>query len=274
MKHESAKDRTVSAIVCFYNEETSIGRVVVTLLASPLVSEVICVNDGSTDKSREVLEKFDGKIRVVQFKENYGKGRAMAAGIKEARGRFLLFCDADLAGFTVYHIKQMVEPVVSGKARAVFAVPTQDKKGRYSKHEVFLAGERVYARADLLPHVSKLSRTKGAGGGEIYLNTLFMKKDIRVVPLIGLEKPSKERKWSPSIAIKQYILSTIGVLQETGRIEINSFHDLKQLENLLQVDTMETLIQKIHEIKNNNVRKLLERYYTKYLAKYINKIKP
>ena len=62
------------------------------------------------------------------------------------------------------------------KPKAVLAVPALDETGRYARHEIFLAGERIYPRKDLLPHVSKLTRTKGAGGSEIVLNSLFRKK--------------------------------------------------------------------------------------------------
>lgn len=265
---------TFSAIVPFYNEEKSVGKVVATLLSSSLVAEIICVNDGSTDESMKVLRRFGRKIKIIKLSENQGKGRAIVEGIKKAKGTHLLFCDADLINFTVNHVKQMVTPILSKTARAVFAVPTPQKSGAYARHEVFLAGERVYARKDLLPHLSKLSRTKGAGGSEIFLNTLFKKKDIRIVPLTGLDKPPKDKKWSSTTAIRQYVLSALGVLQEAGRIEINSMGDLRQLENLLQVDTLEKLLTSIHEIKNSRLRKLLERYYSKYLAKYVKKIKP
>ncbi len=263
----------VSAIVPFYNEEKSIGNVVATLLASPYVSEVICIDDGSQDRSRKVLEKFDGEIRLISFKTNHGKGRAVAEGIKQARGEYLLFCDADLINFTPDHVQQMLFPVLSGKTSAAFAVPTQDKKGKYSRHEVFLAGERVYPRHALLPHLTRLSSSKGAGASEIFLNTLFKRKDLTIIPLVGLVKPSKEQKWSSSLAIRQYLFSVIGVLAETGKIEINSMSDLKQLENLIQVDTFEKLISKIKDIKDKKIRLVLEEYYAKYLEKYVKKIK-
>lgn len=268
------KAQTVTAIVPFYNEEKSIGQVIATLLSSPFITEIICVNDGSKDGSSEVLKKFKKKITVIEFKTNHGKGRAVAEGIKKAKGDYLLFCDADLINFTPEHIKKMLTPVLSGETPVSFAVPTQDKTGKYSRHEVFLAGERVYPRRELLPHLKRISGSKGAGASEIFLNTLFKKKDLTVVPLIGLVKPSKEQKWSSPIAFRQYLFSLIGILAETGKIEINSVSDLKQLENLIQVDTFENLIGRIREIKDKKIRAMLEKYYSKYLAKYVNKIKP
>ncbi|MBI3577296.1 glycosyltransferase family 2 protein [Candidatus Gottesmanbacteria bacterium] len=265
---------TVSAIVPFYNEEKSIGRVVRTLLTSPQISEIICVNDGSTDGSKKVLQQFNGQIKLINLPKNYGKGKAVAEGIKKAKGTHVFFCDADLVRFTKDHIEKILDPIVKGKTKVVLAVPTQDKTGRYPRWESFLAGERVYPRAELLHHLSRLSGSKGAGASEVYLNTLYKKKDTTIVPLVGLYKPLKVSKWNSTTALKQYLLSIIGVLQEAGKIEIHSVSDLKQLENLLQVDTFENLLTRITEIKNKKIRHLLERYYAKYLAKYVKKIKP
>jgi glycosyltransferase involved in cell wall biosynthesis len=267
-------DIAVSAIVPFYNEEKSIGRVLRTLLASPLVNEVICVDDGSTDGSINVVKRFNGEITTIRFAQNKGKGAAVAAGLRKAKGKYVLFCDADLRHFTVTHIKKMLVPILDGKTKVVFAVPTKDKTGKYARNEVFLAGERVYPRAALLPHVSRLSGSKGAGASEVYLNILFKKKDILIVPLVGLHKPLKLSKWSSADALKQYLFSVIGVLQETGRIEIHSVRDLKQLENLVQVDTFETLILRIKKIRNKKIRYILETYYSKYIEKYIKQFKP
>jgi len=266
------KKPLVSAIVPVFNEEKRVGKVIGTLLKSNLIDEVICINDGSSDESLKILKGFGNKIKLINFKKNQGKGKAVVAGINEACGEFLLFCDSDLINFTLDHIKEMLAPILSGKTRVVFAVPTQNKTGKYWRHEVFLAGERIYPRDALLPHVSKLSRTKGAGGSEVYLNTLFRRKEIKIVPLIGLKKPFKGSKWSSSLALKQGLLSVIGVLQESGRIEINSIRDLKQLENLVQVDTFEGLITKIREIKNKRIKSILKKYFLKYIAKYVKKI--
>ena len=265
------KKQRVSVIVPVFNEGERVGKVIETLLKSNLIDEVICINDGSSDRSLEVLKGFGNKIKLINFKKNQGKGKAVAAGIKKAYGEFLLFCDSDLINFTLDPINKMLAPILSGKTHVVFAVPTQDITGKYARHEVYLAGERIYPRAALLPHLSKLSRTKGAGGSEIVLNTLFSKKEIKIIPLIGLTKPAKTSKWSSPVALKQYLFSVIGVLQESGRIEINSIRDLKQLENLVQVDTFEGLIVKIGEIKNKKIQSVLKKYFLKYITKYVKK---
>ncbi|MEK7559526.1 MAG: glycosyltransferase family 2 protein [Patescibacteria group bacterium] len=263
----------VSAIVPVFNEGKTVGKVIDTLLGSSQFKEIICINDGSSDNSLEILKSYGRKIKLINFLKNKGKGTAVAEGIKEANGDFLLFCDSDLINFSTEHIRKMLEPILTGKTKAVLAVPALDETGRYARHEIFLAGERIYPRKALLPHISKLTRTKGAGGSEIVLNTLFRKKEVVTVPLVGLKKPFKGSKWSSSIAWRQFMLSIIGVLQESGRIEINSISDLKKLENLIQVTTFEDLVAKIKKIRNKKLRTILEKYYTKYISKYTKKLR-
>ena len=73
---------SVSAIVPLFNEQTTVARVVETLAASRLIEEVICVDDGSTDESRAVLEAFGEQIVLVACGSN---GRALAEGLGRAR---------------------------------------------------------------------------------------------------------------------------------------------------------------------------------------------
>ena len=89
---------TVSVVVPGYNEEKVICRTVESLLAQePPVLEVVCVDDGSTDRTLAVLrEKFDGHPRVRVFtKPNGGKSSALNLGFREARGEIVVALDSD-----------------------------------------------------------------------------------------------------------------------------------------------------------------------------------
>ncbi len=66
------------------------------LLRSPNVDEVIAVNDGSTDRTLQILQRFAGRIGVVDLGENKSKGFAMAEGVRRARRDIALFVDAHL----------------------------------------------------------------------------------------------------------------------------------------------------------------------------------
>lgn len=92
----------LSIIIPAYNEENRIKQ---TLLAihdylenKGYQSEIIVVDDGSTDKTTELVEKYAEKIpnlRLVSYEKNQGKGNAVKIGIEEAKGELILFTDAD-----------------------------------------------------------------------------------------------------------------------------------------------------------------------------------
>ncbi|MCD7865027.1 MAG: glycosyltransferase family 2 protein [Clostridiales bacterium] len=88
----------VSILVPVYNVENYVGRCLESILSQTLSDiEVICVNDGSTDDSLEVLreyEKTDSRIRIID-KENGGLPSARNAGLDAAKGRFVGFVDSD-----------------------------------------------------------------------------------------------------------------------------------------------------------------------------------
>ena len=65
--------KSVTVIVPAFNEEKTIRGVIKTLQKSPLLDEIICVNDGSTDGTKNILSKFKNDIITVNLKENKGK---------------------------------------------------------------------------------------------------------------------------------------------------------------------------------------------------------
>ena len=84
-----------SIIVPVYNEEDSIEKVIVGLrIYLNHECEIIVVNDGSNDRSQELLEKIPD-IKVVHHQENRGYGAALKSGIREAQGEYILIIDAD-----------------------------------------------------------------------------------------------------------------------------------------------------------------------------------
>ena len=96
----------LSIIVSVYNEEAGIRRFyevcaeVLASLSEKYSYEMIFVNDGSSDKSSEILREFSEEdrdhIRVIEFSKNFGHEAAMTAGLDYASGDILIFLDADL----------------------------------------------------------------------------------------------------------------------------------------------------------------------------------
>lgn len=93
----------ISVIVPIYNEEGNIRalfeRLMAVLRDNALRAEVIAVNDGSADRSGEMLDELalqNADIKAVHFRRNFGQTAALMAGIDHARGDVLVFIDADL----------------------------------------------------------------------------------------------------------------------------------------------------------------------------------
>jgi glycosyltransferase involved in cell wall biosynthesis len=105
-----------------YNERNTLRAVIERVLAVPQELELICVDDGSRDGSREILaelQKQHSNLRVFLQLTNMGKGAALRRGIQEATGDFVLIQDADLE-YDPADYPNLLEPLIQGKADVVY----------------------------------------------------------------------------------------------------------------------------------------------------------
>ena len=88
----------LSVVMPAYNERKTIREIVRRVLAVPIEKEIIIVDDGSTDGTRDILRELDGKdgVRVVLQPFNQGKGAAVSTGFRHATGDVVIVQDADL----------------------------------------------------------------------------------------------------------------------------------------------------------------------------------
>lgn len=197
--------RKVSAIVPAYNEEKNIAQVLHALTKSKFINEIICVNDGSSDKTLSIIRSFKG-IRIVNLRRNHGKGFAVARGVEKAQGEIVLLADADIIGLNDALIKSLIEPVQKGECDVVFAHPNLYF---LDKITIPLTGERAYFKKDLLPHLDNISK-HSLGSLEFYLNFVFKDKKIKIVPFPnGVRHPFKEEKMTQVQAKKAALKATI-----------------------------------------------------------------
>ena len=111
----------LSVIIPVYNEVESIQVILKRVQDTKLVHEIIVVDDGSKDGTRDVLATLDGKngVRVILHERNKGKGAAVRTGMAAALGDVLLIQDADLE-YDPRDYPQLLEPITEGLADVVY----------------------------------------------------------------------------------------------------------------------------------------------------------
>jgi glycosyltransferase involved in cell wall biosynthesis len=109
----------LTVVIPAYNEGTTIAKVVAGLRELPFTTQMIIVDDGSTDGTADLLRSIEGDVEVLRHAQNRGKGAALRTGFAQARGKVIVIQDADLE-YDPIDIPALVEPIFAGRADAVF----------------------------------------------------------------------------------------------------------------------------------------------------------
>jgi glycosyltransferase involved in cell wall biosynthesis len=111
----------LSVLIPVYNEARTIDEILRLVEAVPVEKEIVVVDDGSTDGTRQILERWDGRggVRAILHPENLGKGRAVRTAMEAARGDILLIQDADLE-YDPADYAAILRPIEAGRADVVY----------------------------------------------------------------------------------------------------------------------------------------------------------
>lgn len=112
----------LSVVMPVYNEEATLEEIVSRVQATPFEKEILLVDDGSKDRSREImaeLESSNDNVRCFYHDQNQGKGGALSTGFRHVEGDVVIIQDADLE-YDPNDYEVLLRPIQEGKADVVF----------------------------------------------------------------------------------------------------------------------------------------------------------
>lgn len=111
----------LSVVIPIYNERDTLQEILARVQAVSIPKEIILVDDGSTDGTREVLAGLEGQqdLKIIYHQRNQGKGAALRTGFGHVTGDIVVIQDADLE-YDPAQYPELIQPIVEGKADVVF----------------------------------------------------------------------------------------------------------------------------------------------------------
>jgi len=221
-------NKKTTAIICVYNEEKTI-KDVVSKVCNYFFDEVIVVNDGSTDKTDNVLNELSNnhEFKYIKLEENKGKGFAMATGIENAIGEIIVFVDADLSNLQEDHLFELAIPLAHKEADMILGQATETLIDYSINPFKSFTGERSVFKKDILPIVDKMKHSRF--GVETLINLYYQSegKKVKYVMLSGLKHPTKFDKISKQQALKEF-------MKEGHQIALTAFKNFDLITNSIK----------------------------------------
>lgn len=256
---EQEVERKFSIIIPAYNEGRRFEKVVSEALKIPAASEVVFVDDGSTDDTEESARMFatEKKFVYVRHKKNKGKGAALKTGLKKARNEIVLFLDADLMNITAAKILKIARPVLNDEvdlSRGSF----RRKRGRVTEYAVKpmmkilfpdmyfeqpISGQ-ICAKKNFLANINFESKY----GVDIGILFDAIEASQRIVE-VDIGKLSHKANSEENIAeMSRQVLETM--IKKAGLIQHKYKLVVFTLDNtLVQKDTLKLIFHKLHLAK-------------------------
>lgn len=147
IKELKTGSKKISVVIAAYNEEPRIDEVLKIVEKHPLLHEVIVVDDGSQDKTAQVVEKY--KVKLIKNPKNMGKTLSVKNGISRAQGDLIMLIDADLKGLTAKAIEDLARPVLDGRVDWTLSLRKNSTSIMKLLKIDWISGERVVPKKAL-----------------------------------------------------------------------------------------------------------------------------
>ncbi len=199
----ASRPETISCVVCAYNEALQISQILHAIHGHPLLSEIIVVNDGSTDDTAALAAQFPG-VKLISYPVNRGKTYALSQGIAAAKGDYLMLLDADLDGLTAADVQALAEPVLRGRTQVSLSLRANSLALYRTLGVDFVTGERVLPAGLIKPH-AKTMETLPRWGGEVFINRLITGAELSIAVVrwrhvFNIRKARKVGAWRGLLA--------------------------------------------------------------------------
>lgn len=166
--------KTISVVIAAYNEEPRIAAVLKVVENHPLIDEVIVVNDGSVDRTSDVIKRYD--VKLIENAKNMGKTLSVKRGIEAAKNDLIMLLDADLIGLDSDAITKLAKPVLDNKVDWTLSLRGNSVGFMRLAKMDWISGERVVPR-ELLLDQQIWSRPDVSYGLETLMNKSLLEKN-------------------------------------------------------------------------------------------------
>jgi len=196
----------VSAIICAFNEESTIEKILRGISEISSINEIIIVNDGSSDETANIINGLKAELifHAIHLPKNMGKGYAIAKGVEVSSSEFLVFIDADLSNLNSKHITQLINPVINGEVDMVLGQATETRINHNINPFKFFSGQRALCKKDIVPILERIKPSRFGVETIINLHFQSLNKKIKYVNLQDLKHPTKFDKTNSHSALKEF----------------------------------------------------------------------
>lgn len=226
--------KKISCIIAAYNEGDRIGAVLDAIENHPLISEIIVVDDGSKDHTREEVKKRKG-IKLLALPHNCGKSFAVTTGIRHSTHDHLLMLDADLLNLSSEDITRLIQPVLNDDADITISLRKNSLPIMRLMELDYISGERVFKKSFLEEHLATIAQLPGFAI-ESFMNRLIIDQKHRIQIV----------RWDKTITPRKS--AKVGFWKGT-------WGDIKMIREILQLVPVHEIVSQNYKMHKLKVRK-------------------